>query len=402
MFPRLLPHATRRNGRDLSLILPLIFSLAAGCTQSGGSPRDGSSAYPPAPPLPIERTGHAATLLPDGRVLIAGGVGDAVRHYDALYFDPDLNEWSKAGDILGAAAPIEAALTSDGQVVLVHSSDGFRGMLFETFNPGTGAFSPSSHGIISSWGLYAVGPLADGRVTVSGGYDLGPLPPQVLNLFWVYDPRTDLLLQDAGMSHARQRHTATLLPTGEIMIVGGFDRPDAVARPPVGPCEIYDPRTHSLRLTADLPTPTGDHAAVLLSDGRLLVAGGYRKAATIDDAYVDRVAIFDPSQETWTVAAPLLERRANAQAVSLRDGRVLMVGGVYSSAASGPVQPRATEVYDPAYDAWTPGPTISVGRIAHTATALDDGRVLVAGGARWNGTTYIATDSVDLLGPDFP
>ncbi|MCZ6691923.1 MAG: hypothetical protein O7H41_20235 [Planctomycetota bacterium] len=287
-------------------------------------------------------------------------------------------------------------------MVLAHGADYGRFLLFETFDPISSLFLPSGWYTWSGWSGFAGAPLTDGRVTFSGGFFNSPLIPYVGSQFWIYDPRSDVRLERA-MTHSRRLHTATLLQSGEVIVVGGFETPSLGGRE-VGPCEIYDPVSDTLRVTAALPVPTGWHAAVLLSDGRLLVSGGYRSASVLDDSYESRCALFDPQMETWSLAAPLSTRRAWPAAVLLRDGRVLLVGGSHSTTAGGAVQPESTEIYEPSSDTWTPGPDLSVGRRFHTATLLNDGRVLVAGGSYYDpaSQSWPVLQSVEILGPTFP
>ena len=199
------------------------------------------------------------------------------------------------------------------------------------------------------------------------------------------------------MTHPRQEHTATLLGTGEMILVGGI-RDDPSEMVPI--CEIYDPANDTIRETAPLPKPTRLHTAVLLADGRLLVTGGWWPGgSTIDERFVDRCALFDPQGETWTLAAPLPTPRYWHTSVLLQDDRVLVVGGSYETSSSGQLYPKDTQIYDPGLDGWSLGPELTTERRRHTCTLLLDGRVLVVGGvdSKWRGLR-----SVEILGPTFP
>ena len=133
------------------------------------------------------------------------------------------------------------------------------------------------------------------------------------------------------------------------------------------------------------------HSAVLLLDGRVLVAGGNGSEATLDS-----VEIYDHENDSWSMAAPMNTPRVNARAVALGDGQVLVTGG--ENNIEGDL--ASAEIYDPALDQWQPLPSMAARRSRHTATLMADGRVLVSGG--FDGESYpdLLTDSAEIFDPE--
>jgi hypothetical protein len=169
---------------------------------------------------------------------------------------------------------------------------------------------------------------------------------------------------------AREGHsygsTATVLRDGRVLVVGGEVGPFEAS----GAADLYDPRTGQWTTTGSLHYARRSHSAVLLADGRVLVAGGWNYAApTRDSATV--AEIYDPMAGTWSDAGRMIRPRSSAKAVALTDGRVLVLGGNGSG--------RGVELFQPTSGQWrgipgmTAPPEIVVG--------LGDGRVLVTHGA---------------------
>ncbi|HEY7472978.1 MAG TPA: kelch repeat-containing protein [Gemmatimonadota bacterium] len=172
--------------------------------------------------------------------------------------------------------------------------------------------------------------------------------------------------QVATLHVARAAHTATLLPSGQVLIVGGMEGGGGS----LASVELFDPSDNSVQEFGNLSEPRVGHTATLLADGRVLITGGY------NGEYLSSVEVFDPTTRRFQPAGPLLEGRSGHTATLLPDGRVLFVGGV----GRGWTFLRSAELYDPETGRSEAVDPMSVPRESHTATLLADGRVLVVGG----------------------
>ena len=210
--------------------------------------------------------------------------------------------------------------------------------------------------------------LQSGMVLVAGGRDNNSM----LDSAELYDPATGTWGLTNRMSAPRIDHTATLLPNGKVLVLGGTA---AGMGPPkaTNTAELYDPATGTWTLTGNLKVATSEHTATLLSNGTVLVAGGY------DSGTVIAAQLYDPATGAWSLTGNLVFGRWGHTATLLQDGRVLVAGGSDSDMIESTL--TSAELYEPVTGTWsvTQRPTIA-GGIFHTATLLPNGNVLVAGG----------------------
>ena len=206
-------------------------------------------------------------------------------------------------------------------------------------------------------------------LTAAGVVDAGTAPVQT--------PRAGLWSTGPHLITGRERHTATLLRDGRVLVTGGSDgRNTALAT-----AEIYNPKTHRWTAAGRMSTPRLAHAATLLASGKVLVVGGI--AVPMPSSTLASAEVYDPATNGWSAVAPMSGGRARPTATRLRDGRVLVVGGIslvqrgnefFEGGASD------AEIYDPVANRWSGTAPMALYRHDHTATMLADGRVLVAGG----------------------
>ncbi len=200
--------------------------------------------------------------------------------------------------------------------------------------------------------------LPDGRVVIIGGSPWGTsIRPLAIE---VWDPVTASFGPAGSLADLRWGHTATLLPDGRVLVVGG------TVGDTVRSAGIWDPATGTSTPAGTLVEARAFHTATLLPDGRVLVIGGTDRASA---------EVWDPETESFSPAGPMNEARGFHTATLLPDGRVLVVGGGDSGAMA------TAEVWDPATGSFEPAGSLALGRAQHTATLLPDGRVLVAGGS---------------------
>jgi hypothetical protein len=224
--------------------------------------------------------------------------------------------------------------------------------------------------------------LADGRVLVAGNISTGATASAEL-----FDPVSGSWTATAPMLEAHIEATATLLPDGTVLVAGGYtnERLLAVA-------ELYDPTKGTWTATGSMIKARADHTATLLRDGRVLAAGG------TNSSYDPMVyaELYDPASGSWTATGDMVMPAARGRTSSLLpDGRVLVVGGLITAARMLGASP---ELYDPASGSWTATSDMVVpSSYGHTATLLEDGRILVTGGASGIGGTSLA--SAELYDP---
>lgn len=319
-------------------------------------------------PLSAAREGHTATLLPDGRVLaIAAGGNETASPAEASIeaYDPVAGTWQALISMRPPRRGHTATLLPDGRV-LIAGGDGGPGqpLVAESllFDPATGALTatgalktPRSH--------HSATLLPDGRVLVLGGGN-----PGFLASVEIFNPATGDWTTVAPLERAREYHTATLLPDGTVLAVGGTG-PDGR----LTSIERYNVARGTSIEVAQMASPRGFHTATLLPDGRVLIAGGDGGGG---DGFPAEAEVFNPETNGVSETAAMLRPRRHHTATLLPDGRVLVVGGDRNSplAESELFDPNGPIVE------WVNGPTLNQARRFHSATLLYDGTVLAAGG----------------------
>jgi hypothetical protein len=186
------------------------------------------------------------------------------------------------------------------------------------------------------------------------------------------------------MQSARAAHSATRLTDGRVLVLGGFRGNEET----VAENELFDPRRDVFVAAPNMKTARVGHTATLLKDGRVLVVGGWSAGRRVDS-----VEIYDPAQNHFTPVAGLAAPRADHTATLLEDGRVVIIGGF-----SGRNQPQArAELFDPQTNTFQSAGSLHTARSGHTATRLPDGTVLIAGGTARDDRVI---DSAELFDPN--
>ena len=328
--------------------------------------------------LAVGRFNHTATLLLDGRVLIAGG---------------------------------HSFVTGERRTQLLGSA--------ELYDPSTGAFAATGD-LTTPRGSHTATLLADGRVLITGGQSLNQFDRGTVGSAELYDPTTGTFTATGPMVAARLYHTAVLLGSGKVLIISGaewqsrdttidlraelYDPANGIfaatgtpasINPPRGEefiqpmatvlqdgrvlvtwtstlAELYDPRAGTF-------SPTGRMIGIrtyqggtqtLLADGTVLVAGGS------SDGAIDSAEVYDPSTGTFRLTGKMTIRRYRHTATLLRDETLLTTGG--NQEGWGALD--GSELYDPDTGTFSAARSLATSRYSHTGTLLNDGRVLLAGG----------------------
>ncbi|MCL6565906.1 MAG: hypothetical protein K6U09_05720 [Acidobacteriia bacterium] len=207
------------------------------------------------------------------------------------------------------------------------------------------------------------------------------------NLDVLEQPACGSLVSTADMQVSRAAHTATALPDGRVLVVGGFSEEE---ESPNG-AEMYDPHRRKFFPMAPMVTPRHSHTVTLLPDGKVLIAGGYGKGSVMLAA----AELYDPATNSFVQTGSLAAPRANHVAVLLHNGKVLLTGGE----GPGWAMHSSAEVYDPATGKFSPTGSMTTARGGHVAVRLQDGRVLVVGGHNGRRGNLTILASAEIFDP---
>jgi N-acetylneuraminic acid mutarotase len=202
----------------------------------------------------------------------------------------------------------------------------------------------------------------------------------------IFDPSTGSWTPAGSMSTSRAQHTATLLQDGRVLVTGGCGGIRCTS------AEIYDPASNTWQVTASMNDPRWGHVAALLPDGHVLVAGGGCVNQCSSGSFLtslNTAEIYDPVSASWTMTASMRVGRQEATATVLEDGTVLVAGGFYGCDDSMCTDNKSAERYDPVAGDWSDAGLMHVARAWHRAVMLANGDVLVVGGAKKEAPTDI-------------
>lgn len=315
------------------------------------------------------RSEHAAAALRDGRVIIFGGEENGASLPAEIYaFNPATETFALFGSLSTGRIGFTAVPLYDGDVLVV---GGLTGLMSapqaEVIDGTTGAVRATNGAPARRRTFAAATKLMDGRVLLSGG--LVPVEG-ITSSVEMYDPqaRTFTLLP-GGLRIGRAAHTIVRIDDRKFLVYGGVTI-DNVPAPP----ELYDPATGNSTLLA-APESSGryNHVAHTVQDGTVWILGGEDYDA-LPFASVQR---FDPATSTFLQSFNLATPRSSTAVARLADARVIIIGGNTAQSATSATQ--TTELLT-APTQRNDGPLLNTRRWLHTATRLDNGKVLVVGG----------------------
>jgi hypothetical protein len=295
------------------------------------------------------RLGHTATTLSNGNVLVTGGqTATSYSSASAEIYSPATRRFTPAASMNVARSGHTATLLPDGRVLI---AGGTVDNSAEIYDPFAGAFTLTTP-MYSTHSFQTATLLSNGKVMITGA------PAEL------FDPSAGTFSVLPAMTAIRSFHTATVLADGRVFLAGGTG---------LSSTELFDPAILSFSPGPNMSSVRGGHAAAPLPDGKVLITGGS------SSLILASTEVYDPSTNALVVSTPMINARVNHTATLLSNGKVL-VGGGYS----GPFDSGA-ELYDPATQIFVLGEMrtghISGARLGHTATTLNDGQVLLLGGA---------------------
>ena len=211
--------------------------------------------------------------------------------------------------------------------------------------------------------------LADGQVLAAGGSTDNAVDPLATSERW--DPATGQWSGAATFSQGRAEQAAGLLPDGRVLMTGG-----EANQTPLTSALAFDPGSNAWRSVASMPSAHTRHTQVTLQDGRVLVIGGYEtRDDLVRDGASSLVELYDPTLNAWTIGATMPYYMATGTTTLLQDGSVLVAGG-----ASSNTNRNVALRYFPATNRWRTAGSFTDARRYQVAALLPNGKVLVAGG----------------------
>ena len=400
------------NRRYLVALSFLIAAAISGCTGGGVTQTPPVMLTNPqgnrveALAMTTARANAAAIRLRDGRVLICGGtatgeVGGVLS--SAELYDPVARTFTPTGSMTVPRAGQTITMLRDGRVLLTGGvqNAGFRSELSsaEIYDPAAGTFSATGSMSVPREGHTAT-ILRDGRVLIAGGSDNGI---HTLDSAEIFDPSSGTFSRTGHLHQPRVAHVAALLGTGKVLIAGGGRGGMPGGYISYDTAEMYDPSTRSFSaVRAHMKSDRVGAAAVKLNDGRMLIVGG--KSGRMMTSRLRNIAsftplntaeIFDPESGTFIRTGDMSAPHYLATATMLDNGDVLVVGGW---TIRGPlvVGMRDAEVYQPERNRFVHVGQTNVARLTNTATLMNDGEVLIAGGVA---DKALITSSVEFYSP---
>ncbi len=297
---------------------------------------EGAGTFTATTAMQAARKGHTATLLANGTVLMTGGFDGTNVLTSAEIYDPATHAFTAvAGTMLHARRNHAATLLPDGRVLLVGGSNPTDQQLAsaEIFDPATGSFTAAGSSLVTAREFATATAMPNGDVLVTGGTGAGGSALGSAELYsgGVFGTQSFL------MRSVRTHHTATLLPSGRVLLAGGSD-----GLSPLGSAEMYtggSTNASFTAVTASMSAAREGQTATLLAGGKVLLAGGDDGTAPVGSG-----ELFDPALGTFTAAGNLMTARTGAGAALLGSGKVLILGG--TGASSTPL--ASAELFDPA------------------------------------------------------
>ena len=311
------------------------------------------------------RLAETATLLLDGRVLIAGGSGGDRRLpvESAELYDPATGAFTATGSMNHARAGHASTRLADGRILI---TGGYSGTEAEIFDPSSGIFSTAGN-MTSSRSFHAAVLLSDGKVLITGGHPLDGSAPYLASAE-IFDPESGVFTPAGEMTVPRFDHQTTLLPDRTVLIVPGSDGADYATS------ELYDPRSGAFS-----SLPFTNSRGYVAATSNLLPNGKVLQTLQSGECDVNTrfSTLYDALTGTFGAAPQMSAAHCQQASTPLPDGTVLIVGSLNDGTGPTPT----AEVYDIRSGSFSSLGGVLFGRISPRATLLNNGSVLITGGS---------------------
>jgi len=335
-----------------------------------------------------QRAFHTATTLNNGEVLVAGGRNRVQFGLNsAELYKPASGTFSSTGNLNTGRLNATATLLQNGDV-LIAGGEEYNGTTdvclasAELYNPGAGTFTAtgSMHSVRCGYVApsFTATLLENGKVLIAGGTDNNG------NFVTseLFDPSTGTFSLTGNMVTPRANHTATLLQNGEVLIAGGDVTSGALTS-----AEVYNPSAGTFTATGSMHTSRDFFTATLLQNGEVLAAAGDNM--NLVPPFLTSAELYNPATGTWTVTGSLNNARYNHTATLLNSGEVLIAGGSPHLASA--------ELYNPQTGKFSPTGSLNTGRTDHRTVLLNNGEVLTTGGYDGSGGNIGYLSSAELF-----
>ena len=373
------------TGSRFAIILAILSALLPGTLIHAQSASWSSAGI-----MTKSRTYHTATLLGNGKVLLAGGFTDSYAdEATAELYDPATNSWTATGNMTASRYDHSATLLADGRVLVVGGFNDYgRLSSAEIYDPATGKWTATGSMSIPRQ-THGAALLPDGRVLVEGGCCVAGTTND-LNTAEIWDPATGQWTS-AGMFHAPHSvGGAYALSDGTVLVPGGTTTENTT---PGAQVDMYLSSGGWAALPPLGVTRAWFSGGVLAGD-YVLVAGGDTGACCVG---VNSAQLYNPATQSWTSTPPMGEKRIYGAAAVLASGTQILVAGGFSCCSNPAYTHASAEIFDLTTGSWFTTASMTNPRYGHTLTRLQDGTVLAAGGGQYGGV--LAFNSAERYTP---
>ena len=336
---------------------------------------------------------NAQVKIAGGKVLSTGGVDNSNNILSsAEIYSASSGKWTLTGSMTNAREYFTAVTLTTGKV-LVAGGFGTGSVVLssaELYDPTSGTWS-SAGSLSVARAAHTATLLSNGKVLVTGGCTSNPCGTYT-GVSELYDPTLNTWSTTGSLNTARFLHTAVLLKTGKVLVVGG-------AYGTTTSCELYSPSTGTWSNAASNIAARYENTITLLSDGKVLVTGGASGRFPLHSA-----EIYDPTANTWTSTGSMTIGRYGHTAALLGDGTVVVAAGFGQSiscgkACTGYVPTNKVDIFNETTGTFTAASGLSHALAYHSMTLLSNGRAMENGGIATTATCCVVTNTASYYTP---